>query len=252
RAYPATLPRTGDITVDPFVLLFTFAIAVATGMLFGLTPVTHFKVETLITSLKEAGAKGATSAARHHVRRGLIVAEVAFSVIVVIGAGRWVRTVYNLMHADAGFNRARLVTFSMTLPPVNYLPSARVQTFQRLLEKLRAVPGVQAATAMGGLPPNRPVTANDTDFDNYTYSPGGPPENVDYDQQVMSNYFETMGIPIVQGRGFESTDAGSPALAVVVNQTLANTFWKGRDPIGQRLRTGFNDQFPWWTVVGVA
>src|SRR5262249_49176519 len=68
----------------------------------------------------------------------------------------------------------------------------------------------------------------------------------------MSNYFETMGIPIVQGRGFESTDAGSQALAVIVNETLVNTFWKGKNPIGQRLRMGFTDQFPWWTVVGVA
>jgi putative ABC transport system permease protein len=183
---------------------------------------------------------------------GLIVAEVALSVILVIGAGLLVRTVYNLTHVDTGFDRARLVTFSMTVPPVNYVPSARVQTFQRLLEKLRAVPGVQGATAMGGLPPNRPVTANDTDIDNYTYAPGGPSENIEYDPQVMSNYFETMGMPIVQGRGFESTDVGSQALVVVVNETLVNTFWKGKNPIGQRLRMGFTDQFPWWTVVGVA
>jgi len=252
RAYPATLPRTADITVDPWVLLFTLVVSIGTGLLFGLTPITHTRVKTLVTALKEAGAKGATSAARHHIRRGLVVAEVALSVILVIGAGLLVRTVYNLTHVDAGFNRSRLVTFSMTLPGVRYPLAARVQVFQRLLDKLRAVPGVQAATAMGGLPPNRPLNANDTYFDNFVPSPQGPPQNVDYDQQVMSGYFETMGIPIVQGRGFQTIDAGSQALVVVVNETLANRYWPDKNPLGQRLRMCCGDQAPWWTVVGVA
>jgi predicted permease len=203
RAYPATLPRTAGISVDPFVLLFTLAVSIATGALFGLIPITHTRATALMTALKEGGAKVATSAARHHVRRGLVVVEVALSVILVIGAGLLVRTVYNLMNVDAGFNRSRLVTFSMTLPAVNYLPSARIPKYQKLLESLRAIPGVQAVTSMTGLPPNRPMNANDTDIDNYTATPQGPAENVDYYQNVMSGYFETMGVPIIRGRGFE-------------------------------------------------
>ena len=163
------------------------------------------------------------------------------------------RTVYNLTNVDAGFDRSRLVTFSITLPQVSYpRPSARAQLYQRLLDKLRAVPGVQAATAMSGLPPNRPLNANDTDIDNYTAPPEGPFENVDYYQNVMSDYFETMGIPIVQGRGFQPADAASPGMVAVVNETLVNTFWKGQNPIGQRLRPGCGDQAPWFTVIGVA
>jgi predicted permease len=252
RAYPGTLPRTDDITVDPVVLLFTLGVSIATGLLFGLTPITHTRVKALMSALKEGGARGATNAARHHIRRGLVVAEVALSVILVIGAGLLVRTVYNLTHVDAGFNRARLVTFSMTLPPVNYVPSARVPKFQRLLETLRAIPGVQTATAMTGLPPNRQLNANDTDIDNYTPTKGSPAENVDYYQNVMSDYFETMGIPILQGRSFQPADAGAPGLVAVVNETLANTFWKDKNPIGQRLRPCCSDQIPWFTVVGVA
>src|SRR5206468_433378 len=220
RAYPATLPRTSEIGIDPLVLLFTAGLSIATGLLFGLTPITHTRMKTLSTTLKEAGAKGATAAARRHVRHGLVVGEVALSVVIVIGAGLLVRTVYNLTHVDAGFNRARLVTFSMTLPAVNYLPSTRVPKYQRLLENLRAIPGVQAATAMTGLPPNRPLNANDTDIDNYTPAPQGPAENVDYYQTVMSNYFETMGIPMVQGRSFESTDIAASGMVAVVNETL--------------------------------
>ena len=173
--------------------------------------------------------------------------------LLVIGAGLLVRTVYNLTIVDAGFDRSRLVTFSMTLPNSQYPQAlARAQAYQRLLDRLRAVPGIQSATAMSGLPPDRPLNANDTDIDAYTAPPQGPFENVDYYQNVMSNYFETMGIPIVQGRSFQASDAATPGMVAVVNETLVNTFWKGRNPIGQRLRPCCGEQVPWWTVVGVA
>ena len=92
----------------------------ATGVLFGLAPVMHTRTQGLATALKEGGAKGATGAARHHVRRGLVMAEVALAVMLVIGAALLGRTVTNLANVDAGFDRSRLVTFSMTLPPASY------------------------------------------------------------------------------------------------------------------------------------
>jgi predicted permease len=252
RAYPASLPRTNEISVDPLVLLFTFGIASVSGLLFGLAPIAHTRVKGLMAALKESGAKGATAAGRHHLRRILVISEVALAVMVVIGAGLLVRTVYNLMQVDAGFNRPRLVTFSMTLPQATSEPDSRARMYQTVLDRLRTSAGVQAATAMTGLPPLRPVNANSTDIDNYTAPPGGPFEIVDYYQNVMSAYFETMGIPIVQGRGFEPRDAASPGLVAVVNERLANTFWKGQNPIGQRLRPCCGDQVPWSTVIGVA
>jgi putative ABC transport system permease protein len=207
----------------------------------------------MVTALKEGGARGATRSARHHIRRGLVMAEVAFAVMLVVGAGLLLRTVYNLTTVDAGFDRSRLVTFSMTLPNVNYpQPSGRAQMYQRLLDTIRAIPGVQAATAMSGLPPNRPLNANDTDIDNYTAPPEGPYENVDYYQNVMSDYFETMGIPIVQGRSFQPADAASTGMVAIVNETLVDTFWNGRNPIGLRLRPCCGERIPWFTVVGVA
>jgi predicted permease len=141
----------------------------------------------------------------------------------------------------------------MTLPQVNYPQAAsRAQVYEGILHTLRAEPGVQGATAMSGLPPNRPLNANDTDIDNYTAPPEGPFENVDYYQNVMSSYFETMGIPIVEGRGFQDSDAASSGMVTVVNETMAKTFWKTQHPIGQRLRPCCGDQVPWFTVVGVA
>ena len=203
RAYPTTLPRTNEVAIDPFVLLFTLGVATAAGVLFGLAPIMHTRVHALAHALKEGGGRSGTGAVRHRIRGGLVTAEVALAVILVTGAGLLARTVYNLTTVDAGFDRSRLVTFSMTLSPANYpLPSARAQMFQRLLERLRAVPGVQAATAMTGLPPNRAVNAQSTDVEGYRARPEGEFETVDYYQNVMSDYFEAMGIPIVQGAAF--------------------------------------------------
>jgi predicted permease len=252
RAFPDSLPRTSRIDIDPLVLLFTFGVATATGLLFGLAPVLHTGAAGLLTALKEGGARGATSRMRH-VRNGLVIAEVAAAVVLAVGAGLLVRTVYNLVQVDAGFDRARLVTFAIAIPHpgVQYNDvAARARIFEDVLGGLRGLPGVHAVTAMSGLPPKRPADTFDFEIANYSPSPDGPTTNTDYFQAVMSDYFGTMGIPIVQGRGFQPADA-SPALVAVVNETFAKTFWKGQNPIGQRLRSG-GDRGTWLTVVGVA
>ena len=252
RMYPTTLPRTGELSIDPIVLLFTVAVSLATGLLFGLAPLMHTRAAGLLSALKEGGGKGAIGGVRGRIRSALVAVEVALAVMLVIGASLLLRTVWNLTQIDAGFDRSRLVTFTMALPQARYpQPPARAQLYQRLLGKLRAIPGVQGATAMSGLPPNRPLNANDTDIGNYTAPPEGPYENVDYYQNVMTGYFETMGIPIVQGRAFQPSDATSTGLVAIVNETLVKTFWKNLNPIGQQLRPCCGDR-PWFTVVGVA
>jgi predicted permease len=252
RAFPDSLPRTRDVAIDRHVLLFTFVVAVSTGVLFGVAPFLHTRLLGLATALKESGSRGTSASGRPQIRGALVATEVALAVTLVIGAGLLVRSVYNLTAVDAGFSRSQLVTFSMTAPPGHYpRPSTRVQLFQRLLEQLRAVPGVQTVTAMAGLPPTRPINASDTLIEGYTPVPGGPEQNVDYYQNVMTDYFETMGIPIVEGRGFERTDIHAPAMVAVVNETLANRFWRGQNPIGKRLRVCCGEQIPWFTVVGV-
>ena len=254
RAYPASLPRTADVAIDPVVLLFTLGVSVATGVVFGLAPLMHTRAKGLAFALKEGGARGATGSARHRIRQSLVMVEVALAVMLVIGAGLLIRTVYNLAEVDAGFDRSRLVTFQLSLPIADYpQPPLRAQLFQRLLDKLRGMPGIQAASGMSGLPPDRPLNANDTDIGNYTAPPEGPFENVDYYQAVMTDYFETMGIPIVQGRSFQPSDAVSGPV-VIVNESLVNTFWKDVNPIGQTLKPGFGPfaNMPNFTVIGVA
>jgi predicted permease len=184
------------------------------------------------------------------------VSEVARAVLLVSGAGLLIRTVYNLTAVDAGFDRSRLVTFSMTLAEP-YDPDTRAPAYQRLLDKLRAAPGVLGAAVMSGLPPNRSPDDIPTRIENHTASDGSAAEIVDYYQFVMGEYFETMGVPIVAGRSFEPADAASSARVVIVNETMANRIWKGRNPIGQRVRPNFSaaigfGENSWHTVIGVA
>jgi putative ABC transport system permease protein len=258
QAYPGALPRSTEVGVDLPVLLFACGVAIATTMFFGLAQLRHIGVKDLAITLTDAAAKGARGGTRRHVRRGLVMAEVAAAVILVIGAGLLIRTVYNLANVDLGFNGSRLVTFSITLPESTYAgPMIRVQAFQRLLDALRAVPGVEAATAMSGLPPNRPPFKTTTRVADATVSSPsspalGPDQIVDYYQYVLNDYFETMAIPIVRGRSFQPTDATSSGFVAIVNEKFAETFWKGRDPIGQRVKPCCNDRPPWFTVVGVA
>ena len=147
----------------------------------------------------------------------------------------------------------------MSLPVANY-PGAlpRAQMYQRLLTSIRAIPGVQAASAMSGLPPNRPLDANDTDIDNYTAPPEGPFENVDYYQSVMTDYFETMGIPMVAGRSFAATDAASEGPVVIVDLDKVQTprdvrlLRKGRGKLVRRVERIVNELIEAGTVKSTA
>jgi predicted permease len=193
----------------------------------------------------------------HRLRTALVVAEVALAVILVTGAGLLIRTVVNLGDVDAGIDRSKLVTFSMTLPRATTSPGGRAGVYQQLLETLRAAPGVQAASAMSELPLARHVQGYATRVESTDAPAGQTTEIVDYYQFVMSDYFTTMGIPIVAGRGFDRGDAASLDRVAVVNETLATKLWPGRNPVGQRLRPNLSASLgtsanPWHTVIGVA
>jgi predicted permease len=255
RAYPTSIPRATELTVDLPVLLAALGLSCATALLFGFVSLGRGRSSSMLAALKEGG-RGASGSWRHYARRGLVIAQVAFAVMLVIGAGLLVQTVYNLTRIDAGFDRSRLVTFSMTLPMANSDPDTRAQAYQRILDRLRSVPGVLGTVAMSGLPPDRTPDAIATPLENYTSDDGRHFEIIDYYQFVMGDYFRTMGIPIVAGRGFERTDNASLGKVAVVNETLAKRIWKGQNPIGQRVRPpggsfGAADD-AWHTVIGVA
>jgi len=251
-ANPASVPRASEITLDPVVLTFTVGVALLTGVVFGLAPLLHMGDQAVSLSIKEGGVRATSGSGRNRVRRGLVVAEIALAVMLVIGAGLLIKTFRNLTSVDAGFDVDNRVTFGLVLPQATYPDSQRVvQVITDLSTRLNEVPGVERVAAMQGLPPMRPVNANDTNFEGYTPGPGDPPANVDYYQTVTLGYFETMGIEIANGRGFEAGDAiGGPV--VVINETLARRFYKDTDPIGRRLNPFFGPNTPLFTIVGVA
>jgi predicted permease len=251
-AYPDSLPRSADVTLDAGVLAFTLIIGLATGAVFGLAPLLHLSGDATSLAIREGGTRTTTGAGRNRIRRTLVAAEVALAVALVIGAGLLLRTVMNLSSVDTGFNRGRLVTFAVTLPSAKYAKSDDVKGFYtQLLDQLRATGGVQSVTGMTGLPPRRQVDANDTTMEGYVPPPDGPFNNIDYYQIVTSGYVEAMGIPVVEGRAFTPADALNPT--VLVNQTMARTFYKDQSAIGRRVKPSgpANANIPWYTIVGV-
>lgn len=255
RTYPDSLPRTNELGIDLPVLLAATGVSAATAIFFGFLALGGRASGDLAATLR-AGSRGGGGGLERHARRGLVMVQIALAVMLVIGAGLLMRTVYNLTKMDAGFDRSRLVTFSMTLPMANSEADTRAAAYQRILEGLRSVPGVLGAAAMSGLPPARTPDAIATPVASYVSEDGSPSAVVDYYQFVMGNYFETMGIPITAGRSFATADAASPGKLAIVNETLARRLWKGENPIGRRMRppggTFGADTNEWHTVIGVA
>ena len=254
-----SIPRALEIALDWKVLIFTLGMSLVTGLIFGMAPLLHLGEEHVNITLKEGGQRATAGSARARLRSGLVMAEVALAVVLVVGAGLLMRSFQKLMTVDAGFNRERLTTFGLVLPGAAYRKAEdRVAFFQRLEQKLREYPGVTAVASMTGLPPNRPVNANDTDFDGYSPQQGEPAENVDYYQTVSVDYLKTMGLPTVKGRGFEPADIGG-APVMLVNETLEKTFFTFRklEAVGQRVNvfTGRapdgSPQMAHFTIVGV-
>jgi predicted permease len=249
---PESLPRTASIAFDGSVWLFAFGIAGVSAVLFAIAPIMHAGIAGIAGALR-AGHARVTGPAGHYLRRGLVVAQVALAAMVIVGAGLLVRSVDNLSRVDAGFERSRLMTFGVTLPASGYPTAAgRMQVYQRVLDALRALPGVQSASGMSGLPLSRGLDARATEIEGYAPAADGRPPIIDYYQNTFSDYFTTMRIPIVRGRSFEAADAASPGLVGVVNEALAKTYWPGGDPIGRRLRPCCGNDVPWVTVIGVA
>ena len=252
-AYPDSLPRSSEVTLDAGVLVFTLLVALATGAAFGLAPLLHLAPDATAAALKEGGQRATAGAGRQRLRRALVVAEIALALALVVGAGLLLRTVANLTRVDGGFAREQLVTFLVDLPAPTYKTPQQITAFyRRLIERLRAVPGVRSVAAMSGLPPMRQVDANDTNIEGYKAPPNGPYENIDYYQVATDGYAETMGIPIVEGRAFQPSDAIGPKVALV-NQTMARSYYGTQSPIGRRVRPSAlpEARMPWFTIVGV-
>jgi putative ABC transport system permease protein len=250
---PNGIPRAAEIGLDLNVLLFTLVVAVTTGIVFGLAPSLHLAGRTVLGALRDGSGRTTAGSARLHIRRLLVVSEVALAVILVVGSGLMLRSFGELLRVDPGFEPDGLLSFQLFLPAANYPdPAAQTGFWDRLLPQLQALPGVTAVAAMSGMPPRRDVNANDTQFEGIPQTEEGPPQNTDYWQFVTRDYLPTMQIPIVRGRDFSAADESGTAPSVIVNERLAAVFYPNTDPIGRRLRGPGPPEAAWFTIIGVA
>jgi putative ABC transport system permease protein len=252
-ANPESIPRSAEISVDPRVLMFTTIVALLTATVFGLAPLLHLGQKAIASAIKEGGTRSTASMTRHNVRRSLVAGEIMLAVILVIGAGLLLKSFRNLTTVDAGFDERNLTTFGVYLPQATYSDAQqRAQFAANVIRTLEKTQGVQMVAAMTGMPPNRQVNANDTDFENVPKGPTEPAQNIDYYNEASARYFETMKIPMVEGRGFTEGDAIGGAVAVI-NEATAKRFYPKTSPIGRRIRPqGRDTAAPWFTIVGVA
>ena len=251
QAYPDSVPRSAEVTLDWRVLGFTLTVAVATGVLFGLAPLLHLREQGVDSALNEGGTRTTAGTARARTRNALVMAEVALAVVLVVGAGLLLRSFWELTRVDGGFDRSKLTTFGLVLPEAAFPgPQRKIDVFTRLITQIEQIPGVQRVAAMTGLPPRRQVNANDTVFEGIAEVPGGPIHNVDYYNNVTANYVDAMKIPVVTGRGFEASDVTGGPVALV-NESLAKKFYPNINPIGRGIRPSSRTPRPFARIVGV-
>jgi putative ABC transport system permease protein len=248
-AHPAGIPRVEDVGLDAVVLVFTLLVTVATGIVFGLAPALELSRPDLNRALKEGGRTGTVGRARQRFRDSLAVAQMALSVVLLVGAVLLVRSFVELRRIDLGFSREQALTVRTALPVNSYPNDTTVIVFYRTLRtRLSELPGVRAVGATRLLP----LTGTIGDWSiTLEGKPRVPGENPNGDWQVVTpGYFESMRMKLVRGRFFADADNENAPLAAVINETMAKRYWPREDAIGKRFHIGTDDR-PWITVVGL-
>ena len=249
---PITLPRLREAGLQVEVLLFALAVTGLAAILFGLAPAMRAARTDLQRSLRDGGRTAVDRGGRDRLRSAMVVAETAFTVVLLIGTGLTLRSADKLRQVPLGFNPHGVVTARVSLPAARYGPDNLVaDAYARMLAPLRGTSGVGFAAAASHLP----LTGNDADSttiaEGKDLTPGAEPSPMV--RLVSDDYFEAIGMTIATGRSLQASDvaAGSPRV-VVINQRLAATLWPGEDPVGKRLSTWYGRDNPEWReVVGV-
>jgi predicted permease len=249
-AHPAALPRLGEIGVDVRVLGLTALVSLVVGVGFGLVGALGDRAGPA-AALRAAMGRATAGRAALRVRGGLVVAQVALALMLLAGAGLLVRSIQKLSAIDPGFDPANLLTVSLTLPAGTYAqPAQRTAFFDRLLDRIRALPGVQRAGAVTFLPLMAQGAATSfTVVGRATPAPGQAP--VAEIRAADPDYFRTMRIPLLRGRTPTAADGPHAPPVIVINQTMARQYWPGEDPIGRRVQVSWTHPNVEEEIVGV-
>ena len=246
------LPRVSEVRIDARVLFFTMGITLGTGILFGLAPALQASRRTPFEDLKEGGRSGTPSSASNRARRVLVVSEVAFSVILLVGAGLLMRSFLRVLGVDAGFHADRILTMRVSLPQEKYSKPEQVRTFYaEVLRRIGRLPGVEAAGAAAALPLSGLGGSGTTTVDTQDVPPDQTTPETDW-RPVTPGYFQAMEIPLIRGRYFEEYDSETSAPVAIVDDTFARAYWPNEDPVGKRVKLGGRQSTaPWMTIAGV-
>jgi predicted permease len=254
-----TLPRGAEIALDMPALLFSFALVVAVGMLVGLFPIIAIRRANLAQIVREEGRSGTASRSARLVRRWLVTAQVAFALVLLVGAGLLLASFQRVLAVDPGFEAEHVLTGSVALPLVRYKDDASVRNAQEaILQRVRALPGVEAAGFSTTLPMSGSYSDSVILAEGYQMAPGESlisPSRV----VVSDGYFEAMKTPLVRGRYFDRRDHETGGRTIIVDERLANKFWPGQDPVGRYMYQPSDvknllqppPREQWFTVVGV-
>ena len=247
-----TVPRLREVNVDLGVLGMTLAIAVGTGIIFGLAPGLASGRSELTEALKEGGRSSTAGTRRNRLRNGLVIAEVALALVLLSGAGLLMKSFVRLQSVDPGFNPRNALTFEISLPKMQYPDDPLIVRFNREAQRrIAAVPGVQAA----GFSTILPLAGTNADS---SFAIEGQPANDrnpspdEEKRQVSPDYFRALEIPLIKGRFFTDADNADAPLVIIVNQVFAKKFWPKGDALGKRIvMGGMSDNPKWITIVGI-
>ncbi|MEK6323366.1 MAG: ABC transporter permease [Acidobacteriota bacterium] len=254
---PKDIPRLDEIGLDGRVFVFSLLIAVVTGLVFGLAPALQISKPDLQDSLKEGGR--GSSKGRHRLRNALVVSEVAVALVLLVGAGLMIKSFQRLLQLNMGFRTENVLTMRLSVPSTKYKEDAKVAAFYRqLLDKIKALPGVESAGAISHLPLSGSYASGTTAVENADAEAGlktfqGIPF-IEADRRSISpDYFRALGIDLKAGRLFTEADNETAPPVAVVDETFERRFWPNGSAVGKRFIARFNDGkgIQWGQIVGV-
>ena len=247
---PASIPRIAGVTVDLRVAVFTIAMALVTSVLFGLAPALRALRAGLVESLKDGSQSASSGSARQRFRNTLVVLEMALAVVLLVGAGLMLRSLWALQSTPLGLQPTNVLTMRVALPAESYRsPEEVVGFYQRLMERVKQLPGVAVAGAARSLPLGSTIGDYGLTVEGFSPPPGTRPKG---DWQIVTDgYLDAMGERVVRGRGFTPADTSEGMLVALVNEELVRRYFPGRDAIGGRLQIGGGGPRPWVTIVGI-
>jgi predicted permease len=247
-ALPTDLPRLSDIGIDWRVLCFTAVLALLAGIVFGLAPSLHFSRTNFSESLKSGGG-GSTVSGIRRLRGALVTGEVALAVLLVIAAGLLIRSLWTLSHVNPGFRPDYVLTARIN-PNESFCaePQRCANFYHELLDRVRALPGVNGAAVVSTLPLGGRLTKLSAEVENHTPS-SSEPLPLFWENIVSPDYFHLMNIHLLSGRTFTDADASAAPPVTIVTAAMARRYWPSENPIGKHIKPAHEDN--WYTVVGV-